>query len=156
MTDNDPISLSRAMWRGFLGKCPNCGKGHLFGHFLKVADHCEVCGEEFFHHRADDFPAYLVIVIVGHLVVPMVLAVETSLCSALLATFPDLDTADRRAIPRTAAAGQGSRGRDSVAGGHARLRSREAQTNEAGGTRPRPFGADAGCLNGRKGHQRHP
>jgi uncharacterized protein (DUF983 family) len=78
MTDHDPIPLSRAMWRGFLGKCPNCGKGHLFGRFLKVADHCEVCGEEFFHHRADDFPAYLVIVIVGHLVVPMVLAVETA------------------------------------------------------------------------------
>jgi uncharacterized protein (DUF983 family) len=78
MTDSDPIPLSRAMWRGFLGKCPNCGKGHLFGRFLKVADHCEVCGEEFFHHRADDFPAYLVIVIVGHLVVPMVLAVEAA------------------------------------------------------------------------------
>jgi uncharacterized protein (DUF983 family) len=78
MTDRDPISLSKATWRGFLGKCPNCGEGHLFGRFLKVADHCEVCGEEFFHHRADDFPAYLVIVIVGHLVVPIVLAVEVA------------------------------------------------------------------------------
>jgi uncharacterized protein (DUF983 family) len=35
-----------------------------------------VCGEELHHHRADDFPAYLVIVIVGHLVVPAALFVE--------------------------------------------------------------------------------
>ncbi len=48
----------------------------MFRAFLKVADTCEVCGEELFHQRADDFPAYLVIVIVGHLVVPLILHVE--------------------------------------------------------------------------------
>jgi uncharacterized protein (DUF983 family) len=72
----DPVSLSKAMWRGFLGKCPSCGIGHLFRRFLKVADHCEGCGEEFHHHRADDFPAYLVIIAVGHAIVPAILAVE--------------------------------------------------------------------------------
>jgi uncharacterized protein (DUF983 family) len=72
----DRISLSRAMWRGFLGKCPNCGKGLLFGRFLKVAGHCEQCGEDFHHHRADDYPAYIVIIIVGHAIVPAILAVE--------------------------------------------------------------------------------
>lgn len=45
--------------------------------FLKVADHCPACGEELFHHRADDFPAYVVIVLVGHIVVPLMLLVET-------------------------------------------------------------------------------
>jgi uncharacterized protein (DUF983 family) len=64
------------LWRGFRSRCPNCGKGHLFRAFLKVTDRCEVCGEEFHHHRADDFPAYLVIIIVGHIVVPLVLHVE--------------------------------------------------------------------------------
>jgi uncharacterized protein (DUF983 family) len=77
MTDQDPVPLSKALWRGFLGRCPNCGQGRLFGRFLKVADHCEACGEAFHHHRADDLPAYLVIVIVGHIIVPMVLSVET-------------------------------------------------------------------------------
>ncbi|PDT87084.1 hypothetical protein CO669_27765 [Bradyrhizobium sp. Y36] len=72
------ISLAKAMWRGFRGKCPNCGEGHLFGRFLKVADACDHCGEELFHQRADDLPAYLVIVVVGHLVVPAILAVETA------------------------------------------------------------------------------
>ena len=72
------VSLAKAMWRGFGGKCPNCGEGHMFGRFLKVADSCDHCGEEFFHQRADDFPAYLVMVVVGHLVVPAILAVETA------------------------------------------------------------------------------
>jgi uncharacterized protein (DUF983 family) len=35
-----------------------------------------VCGEDFSHHRTDDAPAYFVILIVGHLVVPWVLVVE--------------------------------------------------------------------------------
>ena len=48
----------------------------MFRAFLKVADKCDVCGEELHHHRADDFPAYLVIIIVGHLVVPLILNVE--------------------------------------------------------------------------------
>jgi len=68
--------LNKDLWAGLRGRCPSCGKGHMFRAFLKVADTCEVCGEELFHQRADDFPAYLVIVIVGHLVVPQIVAVE--------------------------------------------------------------------------------
>lgn len=70
-------SVMQAMTRGFICRCPNCGKGPLFKGFLKVVDNCRECGETFHHHRADDLPAYLVIVIVGHIVVPLVLAVET-------------------------------------------------------------------------------
>jgi uncharacterized protein (DUF983 family) len=73
-----PVSLPKALARGFAMKCPNCGRGHLFRRFLKVADHCEVCGEDFSAQRADDFPAYLVIIMVGHIVVPALLAVETA------------------------------------------------------------------------------
>ena len=69
------ISLPQALARGFSMKCPNCGRGHLFGRFLKVVDHCEVCHEDYTPQRADDFPAYLVIVVVGHIVVPALLAV---------------------------------------------------------------------------------
>ncbi len=76
MTNQAPSSLARAVWRGFLGRCPHCGEGRLFPRFLKVAHHCDACGEELFHQRADDFPAYLVIVLVGHAVVPAILAVE--------------------------------------------------------------------------------
>jgi uncharacterized protein (DUF983 family) len=65
-----------AMKRGFFGRCPRCGQGKLFRAFLKVDDNCSVCGLDFTPHRADDLPAYLVIIIVGHLVVPTALWIE--------------------------------------------------------------------------------
>lgn len=71
-----PITLPKALWRGFTMRCPNCGRGHLFRRFLKVVDRCGVCGEDYTPQRADDFPAYLVIIVVGHVVVPALLAVE--------------------------------------------------------------------------------
>jgi uncharacterized protein (DUF983 family) len=70
-------TMQQVLWRGFRGRCPACGEGKMFRAFLKVTDECPACGEELHHHRADDFPAYIVIVIVGHLVVPLVLASET-------------------------------------------------------------------------------
>ena len=66
-----------AIKRGFRGRCPRCGEGKLFRAFLKVDNNCSVCGLDFTPHRADDLPAYLVIVIVGHLLVPVILLVET-------------------------------------------------------------------------------
>jgi uncharacterized protein (DUF983 family) len=50
----------------------------MFRAFLKVADRCTVCGEALHHHRADDAPAYFVILIVGHIVVPLALVVEVA------------------------------------------------------------------------------
>lgn len=65
-----------ALLRGLCGRCPACGEGRLFRAFVKVADSCSVCGESFHHHRADDFPAYLTIVLVGHVVVPLAMYLE--------------------------------------------------------------------------------
>ncbi len=42
-----------AMLRGARGACPACGGGRLFARGLKVADTCDRCGEELYHHRAD-------------------------------------------------------------------------------------------------------
>ena len=64
-----------SLFRGALLKCPACGRGAMFRRYLKVADACPACGEELHHHRADDAPAYFTIVIVGHIVVSLVLAV---------------------------------------------------------------------------------
>lgn len=69
-------SLMQAVGRGFMCRCPNCGKGKLFGKFLKVQPECSECGEEYHHHRADDLPAYLVMVIVGHVVVGAFMGIE--------------------------------------------------------------------------------
>jgi uncharacterized protein (DUF983 family) len=67
-----------AMKRGWRGRCPRCGEGKLFRAFLKVDNNCSVCGLDYTHHRADDLPAYLVIIIVGHIVVPLALLIETN------------------------------------------------------------------------------
>jgi len=67
-----------ALKRGFRSRCPRCGEGKLFRAFLKVDNNCSVCGLDFTPHRADDLPAYLVIVIVGHIVVPGALMIETN------------------------------------------------------------------------------
>ncbi|RWX78814.1 DUF983 domain-containing protein [Neorhizobium lilium] len=58
--------IGRSIKRGLLGRCPHCGDGLLFWAFLKPVDQCAVCGEDLHHQRADDLPAYIVIVIVGH------------------------------------------------------------------------------------------
>ena len=83
MQPSDAVTTFEAMKRGFLGRCPHCGQGRMFRAFLKVADHCPACSEALHHHRADDFPAYVVIVIVGHILVPIVLLVETELAPPL-------------------------------------------------------------------------
>jgi uncharacterized protein (DUF983 family) len=80
MSMNGDPRARRVLWpalaRGLLGRCPNCGRGRMFCAYLKVANHCPICGEMLHHHRADDAPAYFVILIVGHIVVPLALAVE--------------------------------------------------------------------------------
>ena len=69
--DPDDRPAKPAMWRGFRRVCPNCGEGPLFAGYLKVADCCEVCGQDFTAQRADDGPAYLTILLVGHLMIPI-------------------------------------------------------------------------------------
>ena len=64
--------------RGWRQKCPCCGAGRIYGKFLKVNDVCSNCGTELFHHRADDLPAYLVVVIVGHVVLGAFMGVEAT------------------------------------------------------------------------------
>ncbi len=78
MHNSTPRDAAQALLRGLRCRCPNCGEGRMFRAFLKVADRCTVCGEELHHHRADDAPAYFVILITGHIVVPLALLVETS------------------------------------------------------------------------------
>jgi len=68
--------LGEAIKRGLLSRCPNCGEGKLFRAFVKPVDKCSVCGEEISHHRADDLPAYLDIVVVGHIVIAGFMAIE--------------------------------------------------------------------------------
>lgn len=61
----------QALRRGWSGTCPRCGHGRLFTGYLKLSCRCTACGLDLSPQRTDDGPAYLTILIVGHLVVPL-------------------------------------------------------------------------------------
>ncbi|MFV2002855.1 MAG: DUF983 domain-containing protein [Paracoccaceae bacterium] len=67
--------LRPAIRRGLRRRCPNCGTGPMLKGYLRVHDHCLVCGEELHHHRADDGPAYMTILIVGLIMAPLLLVI---------------------------------------------------------------------------------
>ncbi|RLQ87713.1 DUF983 domain-containing protein [Notoacmeibacter ruber] len=68
--------VGRSVLRGFLMRCPRCGEGKLFASYVTTVDHCAVCEEPIFHHRADDLPAYLVVFVVGHIIVGAYMGAE--------------------------------------------------------------------------------
>lgn len=63
----------RKLWpsigRGLRGRCPHCGEGPLFRSYLTVNETCPVCVHRLAPYPADDGPAYLTILLVGHFVV---------------------------------------------------------------------------------------
>ncbi len=73
-----PRNVFQAMFSGFMLKCPSCNQGRIFGKYLKVNHQCDHCSEELHFHRADDAPPYFTIFIVGHIVVPLMMAIEVA------------------------------------------------------------------------------
>ena len=61
--------LTPALLKGLRCRCPNCGNGKLLHRYLKVVDQCAECGEDYTAQRADDGPAYLTILVVGHVII---------------------------------------------------------------------------------------
>lgn len=68
--------IIESLWRGFRKRCPACGQGRLFKSYLETENSCSHCGQSFLDHRADDAPPYFTITIVGHIIIPLMLAVE--------------------------------------------------------------------------------
>lgn len=83
---NAPLNLSDeterpvrpAMIHGLHSRCPACGEGKLFSSFLVPAASCSHCGEDFEGHEAHDFPAYIVILILGHVIVSTMMTVNAA------------------------------------------------------------------------------
>ena len=73
LADPEARPVGRAMMRGWRMRCPCCGAGPLLRGYLSVRESCPVCNEALHHQRADDGPAYLTILIVGHLMAPLIL-----------------------------------------------------------------------------------
>ncbi|MCB1519547.1 MAG: DUF983 domain-containing protein [Hyphomicrobiaceae bacterium] len=70
--------VKKSILRGLGQHCPACGKGEIYGRYLKVHESCPACGEELHHHRADDAPPYFTMLITGHVVVGALMTVETT------------------------------------------------------------------------------
>jgi len=63
-----------ALVRGAKCRCPRCGEAALFRKWLKPVDRCPHCRQDWSLQQADDFPAYIGIFVVGHLLAPVVIA----------------------------------------------------------------------------------
>jgi uncharacterized protein (DUF983 family) len=61
--------MARALLRGALGSCPNCGRARLFTGWLRQVAACPNCAAPLGAIRADDAPPYFVVFLVGHLVI---------------------------------------------------------------------------------------
>jgi uncharacterized protein (DUF983 family) len=68
--------MATAIGRGLMGRCPACGKSHLFNGFLRVVAACTNCGAPLGLARADDAPPYITILITGHIIVPLLFMVD--------------------------------------------------------------------------------
>lgn len=81
-----PASGLEAMARGARGRCPRCKEATLFHRFLKPRARCPSCGQDWTHQQADDFPAYVSILVTGHLMAPLIIALvrDTGLSVAAL------------------------------------------------------------------------
>ncbi len=75
MISKETITLAK---RGLAMKCPACGEGKLLQRYLKPHAACPECGEDFAHLNAEDGPAWLTILIVGHLSIPLLLSLLQS------------------------------------------------------------------------------
>ncbi len=63
---------------GLKGRCPRCGRGHLFKGFLEVAPSCDRCGQTFGGQDSGDGPVAFIVLIVGFIVVGAALIVEVN------------------------------------------------------------------------------
>ncbi len=68
-----PNTAFEAAVRGMRGRCPSCGESRMFPRFLKPIEHCPICGQDWTAQQADDFPAYVAIIVTGHILAPIII-----------------------------------------------------------------------------------
>lgn len=75
-TPRPPVGTAIA--RGIANRCPNCGEAPIFAGYLTVVPACAACGVPLGQLRADDAPPYITLLLVCHIVVGLLVAVETA------------------------------------------------------------------------------
>lgn len=73
ITPGLPKTAFEAFARGLRGRCPSCGESKMFPRLLKPIEHCRVCGQDWTAQQADDFPAYVAIIVTGHILAPIII-----------------------------------------------------------------------------------
>lgn len=68
-----PGTFLQAARRAVAGRCPRCGAARLFRKWLKPVERCPACSQDWSHARADDIPAYISILLTGHLLAPVII-----------------------------------------------------------------------------------
>ena len=75
MCETNAVGEKTAMeiiWRGVKGRCPKCGEGRILSGYITQNKSCSECGEDLSWIRADDAPAWLTILVTGHVSVPLI------------------------------------------------------------------------------------
>jgi uncharacterized protein (DUF983 family) len=63
------VSIGQAVLRGLSRRCPCCGTGRAFRSYLKIVDVCDSCQTPLGLYPCDDGPAYITMLLVGHLII---------------------------------------------------------------------------------------
>jgi uncharacterized protein (DUF983 family) len=65
--------IFQSIMRGIARRCASCGEGAVLAGYLKPVEECAHCGEDFRNIRADDGPAWITILVLGHIIVPLMI-----------------------------------------------------------------------------------
>ncbi|WP_395391774.1 DUF983 domain-containing protein [Novosphingobium sp. BL-8A] len=82
-----PANYGQAALRGIRCHCPRCGEGRLFRKWLKPLDRCPACMLDLTPQRADDFPAYIAMLVTGHLMAPIIIMLSKDFAMGPLGMF---------------------------------------------------------------------
>ncbi len=86
-----PATLPDTFWqaarRAIGNRCPRCGGAELFHKWLKPVERCRACAQDWTHARADDIPAYIAILLAGHLLAPLMIFVIADLGLSTMAAM---------------------------------------------------------------------
>ncbi len=64
-------ALGRAIARGFIGRCPACGRGAVIRGYISPVATCNACGEDLARYQTADFAPYIVTFFVGLVFTPL-------------------------------------------------------------------------------------
>jgi uncharacterized protein (DUF983 family) len=73
MNEHGGVGLLKS---ALLGRCPQCGRGHVFAGLLDIRPACSACGLDLSAHDAGDGPAMAGIFLIGAITVVLALWVD--------------------------------------------------------------------------------